>query len=96
MFYQLECNEIHTVLSIKPTKNIPTVAFTLIKNTVHYGISAVTFRTALVPIFQDFMNILGKYKSWTKTTATASRTREQCSLAVRHQTKNEVHSITYR
>ncbi len=36
------------------------------------------------------------YKGWTKTTATASHTREQRSLAVRHQTKNEVHSITYR
>ncbi len=39
---------------------------------------------------------LSKYKGWTKTTATASRRREQRSLAVRHQTKNEVHSITYR
>ncbi len=36
------------------------------------------------------------HKGWTKTTATASRTREQRSLAARHQIKNEVHSITYR
>ncbi len=38
---------------------------------------------------------LRPYKGWTKTTATASRTCEQRSLAARQQTKNEVHSITY-
>ncbi len=48
------------------------------------------------PDFSSYFIKIFIYKGWNKTTATASRTRKQRSLAVRHQTKNEVHSITYR
>ncbi len=53
-----------TVLSMKPNKNPPTVSCTLIKKNVRYGISVVTFKTALVVyilsyIIEFFGNFFG-------------------------------------
>ncbi len=48
------------MLSMKPTKNPPTVSCTLIKNKVHCGIGFVSFGTALINFCVHFLASYGK------------------------------------